>query len=798
MKKMNTYRILSAAFAALALLAVSCTKPEPEENTGNTGNGGNKEEVKKEEPSFPNLVEDNNVQPGSTLTLTFKPNYDWKISVPADIRQWFWIVDGSFKVSELSGKASESSVTVKIGVTENQEFDKNYSCEVTMAMDGKTKVIAKYMLPAKERTMSVYAAEWDADALKVADDGTSYVYSSTAADALELKWSAADADFRAPVKVDANCEWSVELPEWASVNVPESTVGSVNLVFTGESLDGASGEIVFKAGDSVLKTMAVTVPAAKDMAVYSAKISEGEFEYGGDGYVWSESPVDDITMAWMGSDFRMPVLVDSKCNWSIELPEWLTADIPEKTAGKFSFTLMGIPSKYPLTDTAGKIVFKSGSTVIKEMTVNMPGCQDIMSFSVDMSLTALEYNHIGEVNTSIGYVEGPATGRLSGVKDVRVFAVETTGGKVGKEPEWFNIEISAWNTASDADVIQDRTLTFLVTENTGAARSAVLFVLPPTITADASELLGSDGSVKEAYESFAVSVTQASADYDEYISVNQTADYTFEKASSAKADELTAALGATDFVYVMTYSTPYSRDNAFMTMAVPFSSYKIFSSDNLSSDKSSSEGFWLTYTNGGDSNNYGVIDMYKDMELPAESSVGYVVFYNASSEVLAIVECVSPKKEEEVTPPVEEEGTYEDADGDKVVPADDYLVDADAAAAAGAVLVRIVGGPTYDIAKEEISQGAVALKLTLPADTPVEVSLPKACKYYQMPQALSSYINVNGEDYYETSGMLDAAIRSAAISMTKIEETVDVIPFVKFHQSTAQTYPFLIVYLSLK
>lgn len=423
MKKMNTYRILAAAFAALALLAASCTKPEPEENTGNTGNGGNKEEVKKEEPSFPNLVEDNNVQPGSTLTLTFKPNYDWKISVPADIRQWFWIVDGSFKVSELSGKASESSVTVKIGVTENQEFDKNYSCEVTMAMDGKTKVIAKYMLPAKERTMSVYAAEWDADALKVADDGTSYVYSSTAADALELKWSAADADFRAPVKVDANCEWSVELPAWASVNVPESTVGSVNLVFTGESLDGASGEIVFKAGDSVLKTMAVTVPAAKDMAVYSAKITEGEFEYGGDGYVWSESPVDDITMAWMGSDFRMPVLVDSKCNWSIELPEWLTADIPEKTAGKFSFTLMGIPSKYPLTDTAGKIVFKSGSTVIKEMTVNMPGCQDIMSFSVDMSLTALEYNHIGEVNTSLGYVEGPATGRLSGVKDVRVFAV---------------------------------------------------------------------------------------------------------------------------------------------------------------------------------------------------------------------------------------------------------------------------------------------------------------------------------------------------------------------------------------
>lgn len=796
MKKMNIYRILAIAFAAFAVFAVSCTKTEPEDNSGNEGN---KDEVKKEEPSFPALVENNDVKPGETLSVTFKPNYDWKISVPTEIRQWFWLIDGSFKVSELSGKASGNSVTVKVGVTDNQEFDKNYSCEVTMTMDGKSKVVARYMLPAKERTLSVYAAEWEADALKIAEDGTSYVYSSAEADALELKWSESDADFRAPVKVDANCEWSVELPEWASVNVPESTTGTIDVVFTGESLEGATGEVVFKAGDEVLKTMSVTIPACNDLNVYSAKMTEGEFEYGEDGYVWSDSPVSEIEVAWLGSDFRMPVLVDSKCNWTVALPEWLTADVPEKTAGKVSVTLMGVPSKYPLDDAEGKIVFSNGTAVLKEVKVKIPGCQDLMTFSIDMSLTALEYNHLGEVNTSTGYVEGPATGRMSGVRDVRVFAVETTGGKVGTEPEWFNIELSAWNTADGAPVIQDRTLTFSIAENRGDARSAMLFVLPPSVAAGASELFNSDATVKEAYASYAVPVTQSSADYDEYITVHQTDDYTFEKASAAKANELAAAIGATDFVYVMTYSTPYSRDNAYMTMAVPFASYKIFSADDLSADKSKDTDFWLGYTNGSDTNNYGVIDMYKEKELPAEPSVGYVVFYNASAEVLAIVECVSPKKDEVVTPPEEdEEGTYVDKDGDKVVPADDYLLDAEAASAVGATLVRLVGGPTYDGAKEEISQGAVVLKLTLPADTPVEVSLPKSSRYYQMPQALSNYIKVNGEDYNETSGMLDAAIRSASISMTEIKESVDVVPFVKFHQSTAQTYPFLVVYLSLK
>jgi hypothetical protein len=86
---------------------------------------------------------------------------DWTVTVPSATFQWFWIQDGSFKAEKVSGKVAEGqkeTVTVQIGVSDTEEFDMNRSCEVTLTMGGESKVIAKYMRPAKNRTISVYAA----------------------------------------------------------------------------------------------------------------------------------------------------------------------------------------------------------------------------------------------------------------------------------------------------------------------------------------------------------------------------------------------------------------------------------------------------------------------------------------------------------------------------------------------------------------------------------------------------------------------------------------------------------------
>ena len=110
--------IMKSIFKYLALAAVAFSFAACEEELGGQ-NGGDLE------PAFPELIENYAVEPGSTQEIVFTPNMDWKISIPSEMRQWFWIVEGSFKVTELTGSASEQPVKVLIGVTENPEFDKN-------------------------------------------------------------------------------------------------------------------------------------------------------------------------------------------------------------------------------------------------------------------------------------------------------------------------------------------------------------------------------------------------------------------------------------------------------------------------------------------------------------------------------------------------------------------------------------------------------------------------------------------------------------------------------------------------
>lgn len=641
--------IMKSIFKYLALAAVAFSFAACEEELGGQ-NGGDLE------PAFPELIENYAVEPGSTQEIVFTPNMDWKISIPSELRQWFWIQDGAFKVSELKGGVSADPITVYIGVTETPDFDKNLSCEVTLEMGESSMVVAKYMLPAKEKTLEVFAAMKVSDSeFELADDGISYVYSVEEATDLALIWSEIDMDFRLPVKVVANFNWTVEIPEWMEVNVPETTTGVVELVLKGESISGDSGKVKFLADGVETLALDVTIPSCGGVELYSARLDGDQFEYDEEGaYLWSDAAMDEVSLAWMGSDFRLPVKITSKCNWTIVTPEWLSVELPGKTAGEAIVTLLGVPSKYPLEDTASKILFKSGEEVIDEVVVNIPGCSDIMRFSLDRSLTSLEYNYLGELMTTTGFVTEAATAQLLGSKGVRVLVVETTGDKVGKEnPDWFTFELSNWNTASEAAVLQERTLTFSVTENNGDARAAVLFVLPPSVTADAAELFNENAEVKDEYKVYSVSVTQESKNYADYIRLNISKDSeyecSFETASQEKTAELTALLGETDFVYVLSYESPYCRDYVSLTTALGFSSYKVFAQDDLSTDMSSNDSFWLQFTAEGSSNSYGVVDMYLNQDVPVEQSLGYIVFYNAEGGVLAIIECLSPSVPEILT-----------------------------------------------------------------------------------------------------------------------------------------------------
>lgn len=761
MKKIN---IFLAALAASALF-FSCDKPEPDGPDGPVD-----PEIPEVVVTFPEVVKDFEVKPGAVLTLKFTPAKDWSVSVPSESLQWFWIADGSFKVDKLNGKASEKEVTVTIGVSETEEFDTNRSCDVTLSIGDESKVIAQYMRPAKERTLAVYLA-----------DGTGEV------DAVTVDWSAEDADFRATLRVESNYEWTVAYPEWLTVNVPEKTVGVTDLLITGESLEEVNGKLEFKAGDQTIKEITVTLPSCKGMDIYSAQVEDGEFKYADEGgYLWTEDTVEEIKLEWLGSDFRMPVKISSKCEWTVELPEWLSFELPEKTAGEITLTLLGVPSKYPLEDSSDKIVFKSGETVINEIKVSIPGCKDIMSYSLGMALTELDFNAAGEVMTSTGYADVDVTASVFGTSKVEVLVFEKTAGKylIDKEAEWVNVTVSAFNTASDAPVLQDRDIKISVTENKAGDREAVMVFVPHSLSGNAKAMFTEDKTaVKEEYMQYAVSVSQLSNKF--VITMNSAPETmeevgaTFEEASAEKKAELSAAFGETDQIYVLTYDDIYALDEAHMSMTRTYASVKVYDADK--NDQSAVEDFWLAF-NGEETKNAGVVEMYFNSDpdnlpkLPTSPSTGYVVFYDDDDSVLAIIECVSPWKEEEIVTPPEpdqpgdepgdqpDNGEITDELGNVYTENTSFFSDPDAASAAGAKLYELKSGIYYDQYKEN---GCPVLLLEYDSvDTEVEITLPsKISFWYVMPYVYNDYIVLNNKTISDTSGILGRSVNKVKIRM---------------------------------
>ena len=792
---MKTRNIFIAALAASALF-FSCEKPEPD--------GPNGPDVPGQVVTFPEVVKNFEVKPGETLSLTFTPSVDWTLSVPSDNLQWFWIADGSFKMDKLTGKASKDPVTVKIGVSETEEFDVNRSCDVTLAMGAESKVIAQYMRPAKERSLAVYMGE-----------------STEEVESVIVDWSAENADFRATLRVESNYEWTVSYPEWLTVNVPEKTVGIVELFITGESFEEVSGKLEFKAGDQTVKAIDVTLPSCKGMDIYSAQVENEEFKYAEEGgYLWTDAVVEEIVLAWLGSDFRMPVKISSRCEWTVEFPQWLTAELPEKTAGEIILTLMGVPSKYPLDDTSDKIVFKSGETVIHEIKVTIPGCKDIMSYTLGMALTELDFNAAGEVMTSTGYADVDVVASVFGTSKVDVCVFEKVAGKyiVDQAAEWVNVTVSAFNTASDASVLQDREVKISVTENTDGDREAVLIFVPHSLEGNAQAVFTDDKTaVKEEYEQYAVSVTQLSNKF--VMTMNSTAEameeagVTFEEASAEKKAALVAAFGETDQIYVLTYDDIYALDAAHMSMTRAYASVKVFDADK--NDQSAVEDFWLAFK-GEDTQNAGVVEMYFNTDpeklpaLPTVPSTGYVVFYDTDGSVLAIIECVSPCKEEEVvTPPEIGENDIVDDYGNVYYENTSYFSDPEAAAAAGAKLYQVRSGIYFDQYKE--NECPILILEYSSADTEVEISLPSMTAFWQvMPYKYRDFITMNGNTMADTEGMLfDSEItdkvkirmsEDVALNKDDIESNSKDSPAglkVLFHKDMGNASPFVVIFCRL-
>lgn len=260
--KTNFWKSAVALFMGLAAV-VACQKPENEAPVL---------------PVFPDEVIEENVEAGETVEITFDANLDWEVSIPSSEQNKYWLDDEGIPASKLSGVAGKQ--TVKVVFSEDVYYDANVVCEVTLAMAGEEKVIAKLTRLAINRTLTVYTAETN-------DWGFKKTFNTTPATAAALTTFPGVTEYTLPIQVVANYDWTLVIPEWCEGEIvvaegqaaPETLSGkagaTVEIMLTGKLSEtvanGAEGVLSFIDAAATDKNVELpfTLPAFGDRFEWS-------------------------------------------------------------------------------------------------------------------------------------------------------------------------------------------------------------------------------------------------------------------------------------------------------------------------------------------------------------------------------------------------------------------------------------------------------------------------------------------------------------------------------------------------
>ena len=489
-------------------------------------------------------------------------------------------------------------------------------------------------------------------------------------------------------------------------------------------------EVTMKmGGESKVIAKLKRLAKEKTLAVYVAKVVDGEIQFVEDGssYDHGSEEATSIDLIWTGTDFRLPIKVESNYDWTVRTPEWASVDVPETSAGVVNVNVYGVPSQYPEDAASGRIQFMGGDVVVKEYDITIPGCSDIFSYSITMGLTELNFNFSGQIKTSMGYTDGPVSATVSGTSAVQVFAVGMVDGKYdisgALDPEWLSVDVDAYDASEGADVLQSRNVTISAALNEGEDRQAMMFFLPPAGWTKDDLFTETKDAVKDEYKQYAVPVVQHSSN-QEFIQMLSDASVMAEGGATFAVSEdegLYTMFGQTRYAYELLYNDQYARDNARMIFTSPVTSAKVF--DEAGTEMTT--GF-LTITLDEDMCG-GVIDMIADAR-----SVGYVVLYGTTDNVLAVVRCTYD--------PQTQIGEVSDVAfiGES----------ANYAEMVGATLEHLTEGTLYNQYKENES---LVYHLTYrTAGMPMKISIPNSVVSYTVnPWNFKNYIRVNDVIYDE-------------------------------------------------
>lgn len=264
--------------------------------------------------------------------------------------------------------------------------------------------------------------------------------------------------------------------------------------------------------------------------VYPVKVDEyGSFEYASSGdltYAYDSHTVgaDGVELVWPEgmNGFMTRVMVSANFDWTVDgTPEWIKA-IEGGQSGITELWIQGNPAEYPAEASEATLKFVDATQTTLEVAtlkVSIPSANDYL---VAEFAEELKFNAAGDAyNAMLGdYVEGgTAGGYVTAVEGVQVvpFAFVSQFGMnmPSTDISWVTVGVAEWDD-EDASVIQSRRVDIAVSANDGAAREAMLFVLPAGMSMDAYEMSEfadnmPTGEVAEAYLPYLVTTIKQEA-----------------------------------------------------------------------------------------------------------------------------------------------------------------------------------------------------------------------------------------------------------------------------------------------
>lgn len=311
---MNIKLFKGAMMALLSFsLLSSCVEPEPP----------------APEPNFPTAITQV-MAAGDEVVIAVSPNYDATISLPAELVSYYWINVAGQPAYSYNVKAN-TSFEIRIHTTDVDYFEAVPSCDVTMTMNGESKVIATLSRSTIERSFTLYAANYVDGAF--VKEGGKYVYSKV--ESLDLQQTST-TEFTLPVKVESNFDWNISYPEWiASDATSTGAAGTTEFVLTSNlvklPLNGDSQSVKVQDGTQEITSANITIGAID--GVLEVNINENNLNFDAEGaYKSMDGAIDSPVYANMTSTQNANVIAIGKGvdGWyETSYASWVTITVDE-------------------------------------------------------------------------------------------------------------------------------------------------------------------------------------------------------------------------------------------------------------------------------------------------------------------------------------------------------------------------------------------------------------------------------------------------------------------------------------